>query len=120
VKDGLLKFDVDVSGQITGATLRLYCVDSSSAGGAFFAAAETVPPWSESTVTWQTAPVAGASHGSLGAVKVGTWYQVDLGALVTANGTYTIRIKNTSGNGADYATKEGPAATAPQLVVTTA
>jgi hypothetical protein len=39
---------------------------------------------------------------------------------VTANGTYTLRIKNTSTNGADYATKEGAAGTAPQLVVTTA
>ena len=39
---------------------------------------------------------------------------------MTANGTYTLRIKNTSTNGADYATKEGAAGTAPQLVVTTA
>ena len=38
---------------------------------------------------------------------------------MTANGTYTLRIKNTSTNGADYATKEGAAGTAPQLVVTT-
>jgi len=119
VKDGLLRFDVDVSGRITSVKLRLFCVNSSSAGGTFFAAAETSPPWSEDTVTWATAPVAGASYGSLGAVKVGTWYEVDLTALVTANGSYSLRIKNTSGNGADYATKEGAAGTAPQLVVTT-
>ena len=120
VSDGLLKFNVNVGGQITGAKLRLYCVDPSSAGGTFYAAAETNPPWSENTVTWATAPVAGASFGSLGAVKVGVWYEVDLSALVTANGTYTLRIKNTSTNGADYATKEGAAGFAPQLVVTTA
>ena len=119
VSDGLLKFNVNVSGQITGATLRLYCVDSSSSGGSVFAAADTTPPWSEGTVTWATAPVAGTSYGSLGAVKVGTWYEVDLKALVTANGTYSLRIKNTSSNGADYATKEGAAGFAPQLVVTT-
>jgi len=120
VKDGLLKFNVNVSGQITSATLRLFCVDSSSAGGTFHAAAETNPPWREGTVTWATAPVAGSSYGSLGAVKSGTWYEVDLTALVTANGTYSLRIKNASGNGADYATKEGAAGSAPQLVVTTA
>ena len=119
VKDGLLRFDVDVAGQITSVKLRLFCVNSSSAGGTFFAAAETSPPWSEDTVTWAAAPVAGASYGSLGEVKVGAWYEVDLTALVTANGSYTLRIKNTSGNGADYATKEGAAGTAPQLVVTT-
>jgi PKD repeat protein len=118
VRDGLLKFDVNVGGQITGATLRLFCVDSSSSGGTFFAAANT--PWSEGTVTWATAPAAGASHGSLGQVRVGVWYEVDLTDLVTSNGTYSFRIKNTSGNGADYATKEGAAGTAPQLVVTTA
>jgi len=120
VSDGLLKFNVNVVGQITGAKLRLYCVDPSSAGGTFYAAAETNPPWNEGTVTWATSPVAGASYGSLGAVQVGSWYEIDLTALVTANGTYSLRIKNTSTNGADYATKEGAAGTAPQLVVTTA
>jgi PKD repeat protein len=119
VSDGLLKFNVNVGGQITGAKLRLYCVDASSSGGTFYAAAETNPPWSENTVTWATAPVAGTSYGSLAAVKVGIWYEVDLTALVTANGTYSLRIKNTSTNGADYATKEGAAGFAPQLVVTT-
>jgi PKD repeat protein len=120
VSDGLLKFNVNVSGQITGATLRLYCVDPSSAGGTFYAAAETNPPWSEGTVTWAAAPIAGASYGSLGAVQVGFWYDIDLTSLVTSNGIYSLRIKNTSTNGADYATKEGAAGTAPQLVVTTA
>ena len=120
VSDGLLRFTVNVGGQITGARLRVYCVDPSSAGGTFYAAAETNPPWSENTVTWATAPVAGTSYGTLGAVKVGFWYEIDLKTLVTANGTYTLRIKNTSTNGADYATKEGAAGIAPQLVVTTA
>ena len=120
VSDGLLKFDVNVPGQITSVRLRLFCVDSSSAGGTIYAAAETNPPWREGTVSWATAPVAGASYGSLGAVNAGTWYEVDITALVTANGTYSLRIKNTSSNGADYATKEGAAGSAPQLVVTTA
>jgi PKD repeat protein len=119
VSDGLLKFNVNVPGQITSARLRLFCVNSSSVGGIFYAAAETNPPWSEGAVTWATAPGVGASHGSLGTVKAGTWYEVDLTALVTANGTYSLRIKNTSGNGADYATKEGATGSAPQLVVTT-
>ena len=119
VSDGLLKFNVNVAGNITGAKLRLYCVDASSAGGTFFAAAETNPAWSENTVTWASAPVAGTSYGSLGAVKVGFWYEVDLKDLVKTNGTYSLRITNSSTNGADYATKEGAAGTAPQLVVTT-
>jgi PKD repeat protein len=120
VKNGLLRFDVDVAGQIVSAKLRLFCVNSSSVGGTFFAAAETNPPWNEETVTWATAPVAGASYGSLGRVRTNEWFEVDLTALVTTNGSYSIRITNPSGNGADYATKEGAAGTAPQLVITTA
>jgi hypothetical protein len=120
VRDGLLKFDVDVAGQIASVKLRLFCVNSSSVGGTFFAAAETNPPWNEETVTWATAPVAGASLGSLGRVRTNTWYEIDLTALVTTNGSYSIRITNPTGNGADYATKEGAAGTAPQLVITTA
>ena len=65
-------------------------------------------------------PAAGASYGSLGRVKTNEWYEVDLTALVTTSGTYSIRITNPTGNGADYATKEGAAGTAPQLVITTA
>ncbi len=117
VRDGLLKFDVDVgANEITGVTLRVYCQDPSSAGGVFFGAAGT-PSWDEGTVTWANAPPAGASYGSLGAVTAGTWYEVDLTQLVTANGIYSLRIKNSSTNGADYATKEGTAGFAPQLVV---
>ena len=39
-----------------------------------------------------------------------TWYVVDLSSLVTGDGTYSIRIASTSGNGVDYSTKEGAAA----------
>ena len=117
VRDGLLKFDVDVgANEITSVKLRVHCEDSSSAGGVFFGAAGT-PSWDEGTVTWANAPPVGASYGSLGSVTAGTWYEVDLTQFVTANGTYSLRIKNTSTNGADYATKEGTAGFAPQLVV---
>jgi hypothetical protein len=52
------------------------------------------------------------------AVVAGTWYEVDLTSIVTGNGTYTVRISSTSTNGADFASKEGLAGFAPQLVVT--
>ena len=45
--------------------------------------------------------------GSLGAVDSGSGTRSTSAALVTANGTYSLRIKNTSSNGADYVTKEG-------------
>jgi hypothetical protein len=118
VKHGLLKFDVDVGARsITSVKLRLYCVDTSPLGGTFYSTVNT--SWDEGTVTWNDAPTAGTtSYGSLGTVKAGTWYEVDLTALVQTNGIYSLRITTSATNGADYATKERPGAFAPQVVVT--
>ena len=117
VSHGLLKFNVVGTSSITSVKLRLYCVDASPVGGTFFSTAIT--SWGEGLVTWSNAPAAGTtSYGSLGTVKAGTWYEVDLTQLVRANGTYSLRITSSSTNGADYATKERPGAFAPQLVVT--
>jgi hypothetical protein len=49
-------------------------------------------------------------------VKAGTWVEVDLGALVQGNSTYSLRITTSATNEALYATKEG-GGLAPQLVV---
>jgi hypothetical protein len=117
VKHGLLKFTVSgVPAGVARATLRLYAVDSSDIGGIFFRTGDT--SWAENTVTWNTAPIADPSPtASLGRVVAGTWYEVDLTSIVTGNGTYSVRISSTSTNGADYASKEGLAGFAPQLVV---
>jgi len=53
----------------------------------------------------------------LGAVSVSTWYEVDITALITGDGTYSLRISDSQG-GADYSSKEG--AYPPQLVITLA
>ncbi|MGZ5306835.1 MAG: CBM96 family carbohydrate-binding protein [Actinomycetota bacterium] len=119
IKHGLLKFTVSGvgSGTIQSVKLRLFCLDASNKGGDFFRVADN--SWQEKTVTWNTEPAADpTSIASLGAVSVNTWYEVDLSSLVTGDGTYSIRIASTSGNGATYSTKEGAAGFAPQLVVT--
>jgi hypothetical protein len=49
----------------------------------------------------------------------GTWQEVLLAAgTVAADGTVGVRIDSTSSDGADYHSKEGGAAVAPQLVLT--
>src|SRR5215211_1553822 len=118
VKHMLLKFTVSgVAGRtVTSAKLRLYCADPSDVGGVFFRVQNT--SWSENTVTWNTAPAADASSfASLGSVTTGSWYEVNV-PFVTADGTYAVKVTSSSSNGADYASKEGTAGTAPQLVVT--
>jgi len=117
LKDILLTFTLSgISGaRVVSARLRLYCIDSSSFGGAFYLAPTT---WAEGTVTWDTAP--GASSGvvnSLGAVTSGSWYEVDLTSVITGEGTYGFRIASASTNGADYASREAGGGLAPTLIV---
>jgi hypothetical protein len=120
-KDFLLKFGVSGvgSGEVISATLRIYCVGGAVVtGGGFHGAAEN--GWGESTVTWSTAPAADPiTLSSLGPVAAGNWYEVDVTSLVTGDGVYSVRATSTSGDGADYSSKEGPAGFAPQLLVTT-
>jgi chitodextrinase len=113
----LLRFAVSgVSGrQVVSAKLRLNCVNSSSVGGVFHRAADT--SWGESTVTWNNQPSADAATiASLGSVSALSTYEVDVGSLVTGDGTYTIQADSTSTDGAYYSSKEG--SVPPQLVLT--
>ncbi len=48
-------------------------------------------------------------------VVVGNWYELDVTALVTGDGPVSIRVASTNTNGADYASKDGPANLAPEL-----
>jgi chitodextrinase len=120
VKHFLMKFTVSGIGssKVTGAKIRLYNVDSSSAGGVFYRVLDH--SWGESTVNWNNAPASsGSPLASLGTVTPNTWYEVNMASLVTGDGTYSLRITSTSSNGADYTSKEGAAGFRPQLVVTT-
>jgi acid phosphatase type 7 len=119
-KDLLLRFAVSGvgAGEVRTATLRLYCVGGAVVtGGEFHGSADN--GWAESNVTWDTAPAAHPiSVGALGPVAAGNWYEVDLTPLVTGDGVYSLRATSTSGDGADYSSKEGAFGFAPQLLVT--
>jgi hypothetical protein len=125
--DFLLRFDITGTGAgtacptITGAKLRLTVgtntSDNSDRGGELRGAANT--PWSESTVTWNTAPAAntGPPVATITTpVALGATYLVDVSPLVTGNGTVTIRATGISTDGARYYSKDGnPPSVAPQL-----
>ncbi|MEK8107002.1 DNRLRE domain-containing protein [Micromonospora sp. M12] len=75
--------------------------------------------WSETGTTWNNQPaIDGATLGTVGAVSGNTWYEIDVTAAVTGNGTYSFGATSTNGDGAYYDTRES-GADAPQLVVTT-
>jgi chitodextrinase len=123
VNDLLMKFVVPAScSTVTSATLTLTVgsgsTDPSVRGGDFYAAANS--NWSESAVTWATAPAKAGSPVSIaGAVVANTAYSKDVTSLVpTTGGTFSIRGSNTSGDGAGYFSKEGSATAGPKLQVT--
>jgi len=120
VRNMYLKFAVSGVGTrtVVNAKLRIYCVDSSGLGGAFYRVADST--WNEGTVNWNTAPVADTnSLATLGAVTAENWYEVDVSSLVNGDGTYSFRVSSTSADGAYYSTREGTAGFAPQLIVST-
>jgi len=117
----LMKFSVAGAGgrAVTSARLLLYDVSGSVRGGDVHRVADTT--WGETTVTWDNAPPSDpAVVASLGAVKAGTWYSVDVTPLVTGDGTFSLRMTTTSTDGADYASGENNPTLAPQLVVSLA
>lgn len=119
VKDTLLKFDVAGSDgrAVTSAKLRLYTTDPSSSAGSVYRTASST--WSESTANWNNAPPAsGTVLASLGSVSTGRWAETDVTPAVTGDGIVSLRVHSTSSNGANFASKEAGATTAPQLVVT--
>jgi Bacterial Ig domain/Calcineurin-like phosphoesterase len=118
VTQGLMRFTVSGvgTGVVLSAKLRLYNVNPSSTGGSFYPAPDN--GWTESGVTWNTAPTAGVTPvATLGPVTSGTWYEVDVTSLITGDGTYCLRITTPSSDGADYISKDGTSGFRPQLVV---
>ena len=103
-----------ISAPVTGVKLRLFCTDAAPAGGIVF---PTSSGWTETGLTWNTAPGAtGAALRTIGAVAVGTWVEVDLTGHVSADGTVNLLIRDGNTNSAYYSSREGTAP--PQLVIT--
>jgi hypothetical protein len=120
IKNFLVKFDVSGIGtsSVSSATLRLFVVDPSPAGGVV--QPTTTSTWNEGSVTWSNAPPAASSPtATIPKVSTGTWISVDLTPFVTGDGVVSLRISSTNTDGADYVSKQGTAANVPQLIVAT-
>jgi hypothetical protein len=115
VQRSFLRFNVSgLADPIVRATLRLYAEDANATG---FDVRSTGGGWKESTVTWNTAPSTGSVVGSSGAVAAGSWFSVDVTALVPGTGTVNLAVTSSSSSGTRYSSREGTRP--PQLVVET-
>jgi hypothetical protein len=115
-----VKFDATgLTGTVQSATLRIWATSAQSVG--FDAYGVSDSSWTEAGLTYANQPSAaiGAKLGSSGAVTAGTWKTIDVTALVTGPGTYSVVLETTSATALALAGRED-AVHAPQLVVVTA
>jgi pectate lyase len=116
-EDFLMKFTLaGLGGPPSRAVLRLWAI-SSSHGGDFRRV--TDQSWTETGVTWNTAPPAGDLIASLNPVS-GGGVEVDVTPLIAGDGTVSLRVSNPSSSGMRYRSREASTQDQrPQLVVTT-
>lgn len=115
VSDALVKFAVTATScdTLASATLTLKNkADSSVKGGDFY----TTGPFTESTVSWSTAPTRGTLLNSLAAVASNATVSVDVTQGTPLNGEADFRIGSTSNDGVHYVSREGTT-TKPTLTV---
>ncbi len=110
-----VKFDVSgLPGTIVAATLRLFVTDPSPDGGSVHLVDNG---WAETTITWNNAPfITGDPLGSFGEVFAGTYVELDVSSVVTAEGTFSFALRSADGNSVFYSSREGSAP--PELLVT--
>jgi chitodextrinase len=109
-----LKFNVQVSGSVSRATLRIFANSSHSVGFAVRPVADT--SWTETGLTYDNAPGSGAVAASSGPLAAGTWVEVDVTGLVATNGLLSLALTTTSGTAMSLGSREA-GSTSPQLIV---
>ena len=114
--DSIIRFAIPASGLSAStpvdAVLKIYSLTAAPQGGIFHIAPET-SPWSENSVTWNSAPDwdANARLGTLGSVEKDQWYTMDVSEAVSSlngnKGAITVRIRSRGPHMAEYSSKEG-------------
>ncbi len=118
-----LRFNVSgLTGPVQSATLRLYCFDGSNVGGSVYTVSNnydnSANPWQENGVVWDNSPsINGVPLGSFGVVAAGSYFEVDVTAAISGNGTYNFGIGDGSSDAAKFDSDEG--SNRPELVINT-
>lgn len=109
-----LRFDVQgLNVPIQSATLRVFAESSSSVGYVVHDVADDT--WDEATVTYATAPAVGSAVGGSGVHAAGVWIEVDVTALVTGNGQWSLALVAQNSTQTSYGSRES--ANPPELVL---
>ena len=110
----LLRFNVQgLGGPIADATLRLFVQSDSTPG--FDIAAVADNSWSETAVTYSTAPATGNTINSSGAFSSGTWVEIDVTSTISGDGQFSLAVLSSDSNRLTFSSREG--ANPPELVI---
>jgi hypothetical protein len=112
----LLKFTVSgASGTVVDARLRVWVTNSTGNGPQLV---PSDPSWTESSVTWNTAPaLTGAAVANAGSMPSSAWYEIDVTGAISGDGTYSFTFVPESTDGVQFNSREA-ATNRPELVVT--
>ena len=113
-----MRFNVsNVTGNITKVQLLIYANSNLSVGIDLHSVADNT--WSETTMTWNTAPSLGSQLAVSSNPASGTWFTFDLTSTgyITGNGTYSFGITDPSSTALSMAARE-LGSHAEQLVIT--
>jgi hypothetical protein len=114
-KQSFVRFSVSgLAGRtVEDVRLRLYQTDASPQGGRAFSISSN--SWSES-MTWNTRPpIDGPELGAFGQVSSGRWYEIDLGPILSGDGTVNLALDSVNSDGARWSSREGT--NQPKLIV---
>ncbi len=112
-----LTFNVQgLSAPIATAKLRVYADSSSSVGCRVFSVPDV--SWGERMITFNNAPALGRQIGLYGAFRSSTWIEIDVTALITGNGTFSLAVTGINSTSLGFASRES-GVNAPRLVITT-
>jgi chitodextrinase len=100
-----LKFNVQGVGSTTSAAFRFYAETSNSVGLNIHTVSNT--SWSETQLTWNTAPAIGPIVATTGPIQAGNWYLINVSNAVTGDGLVSLAITNPHSTGATITSKEG-------------
>lgn len=115
VKQSFMKFNISGIGTryVNDVKLRLYQKDTSPFGGRVLRISSN--SWNES-VTWNQRPaIDGPLLGSFGAVELGNWYEISLGRAITSDGTVSLAMDSSNGDGSRWGSRDS--ANPPQLIL---
>src|SRR5215831_5640553 len=121
LKYGFYKFTVTVpAGEtITHVDFKCWAGSNNSKGLGLWTTSST---WSESTLTWNNAPMPNFSlppSGTTGAVAKNAYNTADVTSAITGSGTFTLVGRTASNTGWSCASKENTNGHPTQLVITT-